>query len=146
MISIREIPAKVRLLSGQWVDVFSSSPEYDFQGGTPYAVTDVASYALMVTTKEKSYVLFGAGVDISDEEAAIAYRSLAEIYNQIQKQRDEIEEKGHKPFIKIPQINIQRPKIDLPQIKIQSPLVFGKKKENETGILDDSSMSSTEEK
>ena len=144
-ISIREIPAKVRLLSGQWVDVFSSSPEYDFQGGTPYAVTDVASYALMITTKEKSYVLFGAGVDISDEEAALTYRSLAEIYNQIQKQRDQIEEKGHKPILKIPQINLQRPKIDLPQIKLQSPLVFGKKKENDTEITG-SSISSTEEK
>ena len=143
--SIREIPAKVRLLSGQWVDVFSSSPEYDFQGGTPYAVTDVASYALMITTKEKSYVLFGAGVDISNEEVTSAYRSLAEIYNQIQIQRDEIKE-GHKPSLKMPQINMQLPKIGLPQIKIQSPLVFGKKKENETELSDSSSTSSTEEK
>ena len=144
--SIREIPAKVRLLSGQWVDVFSSSPEYDFQGGTPYAVTDVASYALMITTKDKSYVLYGAGVDISSEEVTSAYRSLAAIYNQIQQQRDEIEDKGKKPALKAPQINIQLPKIDLPQIKLQSPLVFGKKKENDRGLSDSSSASSTEEK
>lgn len=143
--SIREIPAKVRLLSGQWVDVFSSSPEYDFQGGTPYAVTDVASYALMITTKEKRYVLYGAGVDISNEEVTKAYRILADIYNQIQRQRDEIGE-GRKPGLKIPQINVQLPKIDLPQIKIQSPLVFRRKKESDTGISDSSSTSSTEEK
>ena len=144
--SIREIPAKVRLLSGQWVDVFSSSPDYDFQGGTPYAVTDVASYALMITTKERSYVLFGAGVDISNEEVTSAYHSLVEIYNQIQKQRDGIEDKSHKSILKIPQINLQRPKIDLPQLKFQSPLVFGKKKENEIGMSDTSSTSSSEEK
>ena len=144
--SIREIPAKVRLLNGQWVDVFSSSPEYDFQGGTPYAVTDVASYALMITTKEKRYVLYGAGVDASNEEVTLAYRSLAEIYNQIQKQRDEIEDKTKKQMLKIPQINLQRPKIEMPQIKLQSPLVFGKKKENDTGISDGSDTSSEEEK
>ena len=142
--SIREIPAKVRLLSGQWVDVFSSSPEYDFQGGTPYAVTDVASYALMITTKEKSYVLYGAGVDISNEEATITYRSLVDIYNQIQQQRGEIEE-GKKTALKIHQINMQLPKLDLPQIKIQSPLVFGKKKENDIRTSGNSSSSSIEE-
>ena len=131
--SIREIPAKVRLLSGQWVDVFSSSPEYDFQGGTPYAVTDVASYALMIVTKDKYYVLYGSGVDVSNEEVTLAYHSLAEIYNQIQERRDGvIEEKGQRPTLKIPQIDLQvpkidLPKIDLPQIKIPSPISFGKK-------------------
>ena len=81
--SIREIPAKVRLLSGQWVDVFKSSPDYDFQGGTPYAITDVGASALMITTKDKNYVLFGAGVDASNDEVTSAYHSLAEIYNEI---------------------------------------------------------------
>ena len=73
------------------------------------------------------------------------YRSLAAIYNQIQQQCDEIEEKGKKPALKAPQINIQLPKIDLPQIKLQPPLVFGKKKENDAGAADDSSGSSTQE-
>lgn len=134
-ISIREIPAKVRLLSGQWVDVFKSSPEYDFQGGTPYAVTDVGSSALMICTKEQIYVLFGAGVDASDEEVNSSYRTLIDIYNQIQARRDAaIEEQKGRPLFQLPQINIQLPKVELPkiempQIRFQSPFVFGKKNE-----------------
>ena len=141
--SIREIPAKVRLLSGQWVDVFKSSPEYDFQGGTPYAVTDVGSSALMICTKDQVYVLFGAGVDASDEEVTASYRVLTEIYNQIQAKKDaETEEQKGKPLFQIPQINIQLPKVNLPkiempQIRLQSPFVFGKKQESsETKMLD----------
>jgi len=135
--SIREIPAKVRLLSGQWVDVFKSSPEYDFQGGTPYAVTDVGSSALMICTKDQIYVLFGAGVDASDEEVVSSYRALTGIYNQIQAQKDTaIEEQKARPLFQMPQINIQLPKVELPkiempQIRFQSPFVFGKKKEEQ---------------
>ena len=145
--TIREIPAKVRLLSGQWVDVFSSSPEYDFQGGTPYAVTDIASCALMIVTKEKNYVLYGADVDVSSEDLALTYRSLTEIYNQIQKRRDDkLEGKSQKPALKIPQLNIQRPQIDLPQIKLQSPIAFGKKKGDDIGIPVGTDKISAEEK
>lgn len=135
--TIREIPAKVRLVSGQWVDVFKSSPDYDFQGGTPYAVTDVGSSALMIATNEKNYVLYGAGVDASDEAIITAYRSLTQIYNEIQSRRDTaLQEQERKPFIQFPQINIQLPKIDLPkielpQIKFQSPFVFGNKENKE---------------
>ena len=86
--SIREIPAKVRLLNGQWVDVFQSSPEYDFQGGTPYAITDVSAAALMISIKGKIYVLYGADVDASNENVSSAYYALAKVYNQIQEQRD----------------------------------------------------------
>ena len=134
-ISIREIPAKVRLLSGQWVDVFKSSPGYDFQGGTPYAVTDVGAAALMIITKDKNYILFGAGIDASNEEVAAAYRSLAGIYNAIQARRDTaVEQQEKKPLIQIPVINVQLPKIELPKIdlsgiKILSPFAFGKKEE-----------------
>ncbi|MDI9506590.1 MAG: hypothetical protein GX246_09970 [Clostridiales bacterium] len=133
--SIREIPAKVRLLSGQWVDVFKSSPGYDFQGGTPYAVTDVGAAALMIVTKDKNYVLFGAGVDATNEDVISAYRSLAILYNEIQERRDAaIEENAKKPWIQMPQINIQLlnvelPKIEMPQIKFQLPFVLGKKQE-----------------
>ena len=135
--SIREIPAKVRLLSGQWVDVFKSSPGYDFQGGTPYAVTDVNAAALMIVTKEKSYVLFGAGVDAATEDVVAAYHSLAVIYNEIQAKRDfAVEHHEKKPLVQMPQINIQLPKvelpkIDLPKIKLQSPFVLGKKQEKQ---------------
>ena len=144
--SIREIPAKARLLSGQWVDVFSSSPDYDFQGGTPYAVTDVASCVLMILTKEYNYALYGAGVDVSNEEIASTYRALAETYNQIQKRRDSgIEEKGKKSSLKIPQIDIQMPKIDMPQIKIPAPISFGKKKADDFETPDDTEILANEE-
>ena len=148
-ISIREIPAKVRLLSGQWIDVFSSSPEYDFQGGTPYAVTDVASYALMITTKDNNYVLYGAGVDTSDEEVTSAYNSLVETYNQIQRRRDagaEIEDKAKKSTLKLPQIDLPVPKIDLPKIKLQSPIAFGKKMNDEETPMVSDTLSTEENK
>ena len=133
--SIREIPAKIKLLSGQWVDVFKSSPEYDFQGGTPYAVTDVGSSALMIGTKDRTYVLYGAGVDASDEEVISSYETLTNIYNQIQEKKDAvIEDQRGRPLFQLPQINIQFPKVELPkiempQIRFQSPFVFGKKEE-----------------
>ena len=135
--SIREIPAKIRLLSGQWVDVFKSTPEYDFQGGTPYAVSDVGSSALMIATKEKTYVLYGAGVDASDEEIVEAYKSLTVVYNQIQEKKDEtIKAQKGRPLIQMPQINVQLPnvelpKIQMPQIRFQSPFVFEKKEKNQ---------------
>ena len=133
-ISLREIPAKVKLLSGQWVDVFKNNPEYDFQGGTPYATTDVASGSLMICTTEQIYVLYGAGVDASNEEVTDSYHRLIEIYNQIQIRRDAaLEEKKNKPKLQLPQINIQLPnisfpKLEKPQIHFQSPITFGKKK------------------
>ena len=118
--------------------MFKSSPGYDFQGGTPYAVTDVGAAALMIATKEHNYVLYGAGVDASNEDVVTAYRSLAVIYNEIQARRDSaIAEHAKKPLIQMPQINIQLPKvelpkIELPQIKFQSPFVLGKKQEKPT--------------
>ncbi len=136
-VTIREIPAKVRLLSGQWVDVFKSTPEYDFQGGTPYAITDVPSSTLMICTDDgKIRVLFGGGVDATDQEVNSSYAQLIEIYNQIQAKRDEaLEAQKNRPALQRPQINIQLPKVELPkidmsQIRFQSPLVFGKKQDN----------------
>lgn len=142
--SIREIPAKVRLLSGQWVDVFKSSPEYDFQGGTPYAITDVGSSSLMIGTKDRIYVLYGAGVDASDEEVITSYKALTNVYNQIQSKKDEaIEAKRGRPLFQMPQINIKLPKveiprIEMPQIRFQSPFVFGKKEKiQEVKVLEE---------
>lgn len=135
--SIREIPAKIRLLSGQWVDVFKSSPEYDFQGGTPYAVTDAGSSALMIKTKDKDYVLYGAGVDATDEDVLTSYQALTDVYNQIQARKDEaIEAHKNRARFQLPQIIIQipkaeRPKLEIPQIRLQSPFVLGKKAESQ---------------
>ena len=145
--SIREIPAKVHLLNGQWVDVFKSTPEYDFQGGTPYAITDIGAAALMIRTKEKFYVLYGAGVDASNEDVISAYQNLISVYNEIQARRDAaLEEEKKHPAIQAPLINIQLPKIELPklelpQIRFQSPFVFGKKEENEEEKIDANNIS-----
>ena len=137
--TIREIPAKVRLLSGQWVDVFKSTPGYDFQGGSPYAVTDVNAVAMMIQMKDRTHVLFGAGVDAKDDEVRSTYHALIDVYNKIQESRDKLgEEKKSRPLFQMPQINIQIPKVELPkiempQIKFQSPLVFQKtESKNET--------------
>ena len=125
----------MRLLNGQLVDVFKSSPDYDFQGGTPYAVTDIGALSLMICTAERIYVLFGAGVDTTDEDVAASYRMLIDIYNRIQADKDaSINAQKGRPLFQLPQINIQLPKVELPkleipQIRIQSPFVFGKKKE-----------------
>lgn len=132
-ISIREIPAKVWLRSGQWVNVFKSSPDYDFQGGSPYAVTGIETYAFVITVKETHYVLFGGGVDMSDKELLLAYHSLTEIYNEIQAKRDAaLAERANKPRVQMPSIHIQLPKVELPRIDVsalvsQVPALFGKK-------------------
>ncbi len=146
-ITIREIPAKVRLLSGQWVDVFKSSPDYDFQGGTPYAIAEVGSSALTIITKEQVYVLYGGGVDASDEEVISSYHTLIDIYNQIQEKRDmSLEEQKGRPLFQLPQINIQLPKFELPKISIpeirfQSPFVIGKKNNEEESLPQETDVS-----
>lgn len=114
--SIREIPAKVHLLNGQWVDVFKSSPGYDFQGGNPYAVTDVRASALLITTKEKNYDLYGAEVDVTNEDVISTYHALAEIYNDIQSKHDALLIEQNK-----------KPSIQMPKIKLKLPFGIGKK-------------------
>ena len=80
-------------------------------------------------------MLYGAGVDASDEEVITSYRALTEVYNQIQARKDEaIEQQKGRPLFQMPQINIQLPKVELPKIEMpkirfQSPFVFGGKKE-----------------
>ena len=137
-ISIREIPAKARLLSGQVVDVFKSTPNYDFQGGTPYSTTDLPAAALMIIAGNKVNVLFGAGVDATDDDVKNTYNQLAVIYNQIQASRDaKIEGEKNRPLFQLPQINIQLPKIELPkisEIRFQSPFVVDKKDKSEEAL------------
>ena len=135
-ISIREIPAKVCLLSGQWVDVFKSSPGYDFQGGSPYPTTDIGTYALTITTTGNKYILYGAGVDVANEEVLSAYKILTETVNQIQAKRDAAiseqskKQLSHKSGVLKQLPKAELPKINLPQIKFQSPLKIEKKAEN----------------
>ena len=131
--TIREIPAKVRLLSGQWVDVFKSTPEYDFQGGSPYAITEVNALTLTIASKSKNYTLYGAGVDVSNEEVYSAYQSLKDLYNQIQANRDSLSAShAKKTLLHLPQLNVKLPKV--PGIQLQSPLVFKKNQEGPSSL------------
>ena len=125
--TIREIPAKVRLLSGQWVDVFKSSPEYDFRGGSPYSVTDVNASSLLIVTEDEVFVLFGCNIDATDEEIVTAYKQLTTVYNQIQERKDEAKiEQKKRPLLHFPQINIQLPNLGKSKLRLQSPFVLGK--------------------
>ena len=137
-ISIREIPAKAQLLSGQVVDVFKSTPNYDFQGGTPYSTTDLPAAALMIVAENKINILFGAGVDAFDDDVRNTYNRLAIIYNEIQAKRDaRIEGEKNRPLIQLPQINIQLPKIEIPKItgiRFQSPFVVDKKPDSKEAL------------
>ncbi len=141
-LTIREIPAKVQLLSGQWVDVFKSSPDYDFQGGTPYAITDVSSNVLLITTSDKKkvtyYSLYGGGVDASDEAVLTAYKTLTEVFNEIQARRDAATTKSSEKMLdgksekSLPHPKAALPKIALPRIKLQLPFVVDKKPDETT--------------
>lgn len=136
--TIREIPAKAKLLSGQIVDVMKNNPEYEFLDGTPYATTNVEAKALFVRIGEnknhaQTYVLFGGGIDASDEQIINAYLTLTTLYNDIRNQKASPKLNSGEAKPNILQ-KVQLPKFNLP-VKIQSPLVFAKKpqvKESET--------------
>ena len=142
-VSIREIPAKVHLLSGQWVDVFKGNRDYDFQGGNPYAITDVGANALTITIVEKKveryYVLYGAGVDASNEEVLSAYKILTELFNEIQARREEVISEQ----VKTHKLRAELPKLSLPKIKFQSPFVIEKRQPNTTSETLPASSSDT---
>lgn len=46
-------------------------------------MTDVGSSALMIGAKDKRYVLYGAGVDVSDEEVNTTYKALRVFFHYI---------------------------------------------------------------
>ena len=144
---LRDIPAKVRLLSGKVSDIYKNDPIYPYLG-EPISPTIHRTKALEIKINRESFVFFGSGIDISDEEIDTTYHALLEAYNQLQKLK---EEKKAQPFFQFPKIqlpNIQLPKIELPKlelpIKIQSPFVFGSKdkepapEETDSAAVDDS--------
>lgn len=138
LTSIREIPAKVHLLNGQLVDAFKSSPKYDFQGGDPYAVTDATAYALMIKTKDKCFELFGAGIDVSNDELLSIYHSLGIIYNDIQHKRDvAIANKKNKLRLHLPQMRNPLPHVLSKRQETNSPEELAKVS-NDSSPIDDS--------
>lgn len=117
-LRLRDIPAKVRFLSGKVSDVYKNDPIYDFLG-EPISPTVVAVPTLVVTIDKTQLVFFGGGIDLEDADAT--YQALFEAYNQYQAA---LEQK--KPSFALPKINFNMPKLSMPSIKLQSPFVIHK--------------------
>ena len=103
---IRDIPAKVRMLSGKVSDVYKNDPIYQFLG-EPISPTINKTKALMLKTKNETFAFFGSGIDMADEEIDRTYHALLDSYNEAQKRLEEKKalEKG-RPLIQLPRISI----------------------------------------
>ncbi len=137
VVKLRDIPAKVKLLSGQYRDIPRSSDEYDFGGGGSEPITNMPVKALVIQTTENVHMLF-SGFDIPEADIDPTYKKLLEIHNQIEAAKEQMRlEKKSRPLI-----NISLPKLELPKafssIKLQSPISFGRKIEREEAKLPES--------
>lgn len=111
-LKLRDIPAKVRFLSGKVSDVYKNDPIYEFLG-EPIAPTVVAVPALVVSVDKTTRVFFGGGIDL--EDAAATYHSLLDAYNRFQ------EEKNIKKNTSLPKFPLSIPALSIPSIKVPSP-------------------------
>lgn len=117
-LRLRDVPAKVRFLSGKVSDVYKNDPIYDFLG-EPISPTVVPISTLVVTIDKTPFVFFGGGIDLEDAEAT--YQELFKAYNQYQAALDQ-----KKPSFAFPKISLDMPKLNMPSIKLQSPFVIHK--------------------
>lgn len=122
-IKLRDIPAKVRFLSGKVSDVYKNDSIYQFLG-EPISPVVVSVPTLVVTVDKSTHVFFGGGVDLEDAEAT--YHSLLETYNNYQAA---IAQK--KPQGILPKFNISLPKLKMPSIKLQSPITIDRANSSE---------------
>ena len=105
-IRLRDMPAKVRMLSGKVADVYKNDPIYPFLG-EPISPTINRTKALMMKTKDETFAFFGSGIDMLDEEIDRTYHSLLDSYNLIQKRLEEKKaQERNRPLIQIPRISI----------------------------------------
>ena len=125
-IRLRDLPAKVRMLSGKVSDVYKNDPIYPFLG-EPISPTINRTKALMIKAGRETFAFFGSGIDMTDEEIDITYRGLLDSYNLLQKQKEEQKalDKG-RPLIQLPKIEL--PKISIPFLGIN---IGGAQKEPE---------------
>ncbi|MBE5815113.1 MAG: hypothetical protein E7320_07920 [Clostridiales bacterium] len=130
-IKLRDIPAKVRFLSGKVSDVYKNDPYYEFLG-EPIAPIVVSIPTLVVTVDKTTHVFFGGGVDLEDAEAT--YHTLLNAYNDYQAQQNE-----KKPQGILPKFNVSLPKIKMPSIKLQSPIAIQKETNTNQASLEESS-------
>ncbi|MBR4068062.1 MAG: hypothetical protein IKK08_05470 [Clostridia bacterium] len=76
-IRLRDVPAKVRFLSGKVSDVYQND-QIQKSLGEPIAPVITAVNTLVVTVDNTTHVFFGDGIDL--EDAAEAYRLLYDAY------------------------------------------------------------------
>lgn len=134
-IRLRDIPAKVRFLSGKVSDVYKNDLIYEFLG-EPIAPTIVTVPTLVVAVDKTTYVFFGNGIDLADAEAT--YQSLLEEYNRYQ------EENKREKALGLPKINVNVPKLSIPSIKVQSPFVIKKGEAHNAGLIAESASEQKE--
>ena len=84
-------------------------------------------------------MLYGAGVDASNEEVLSAYKILTELFNEIQARREEVISEQ----VKTHKLRAELPKLSLPKIKFQSPFVIEKRQPNTTSETLPASSSDT---
>lgn len=130
-LRLRDIPAKVRFLSGKVSDVYKNDSIYDFLG-EPISPTVVAVPTLLVTIDKAPLVFFGGGIDLEDAQAA--YHALFEAYNQYQAAMEQ-----KKPSFALPKISFNMPKLNISSIKLQSPFVIHKA--DKTALLEETKSS-----
>ena len=115
-IRLRDLPAKVRFLSGKVADVYKNDEIYPFLG-EPIAPTINRTSALMIKAGNETFAFFGSGIDLEDQQIDTTYHALLNSYNEIQKRIEERKaaEKG-RPLIQFPKIEI--PRISIPFLGI----------------------------
>ena len=136
---LRDIPAKVQLLSGKIADVYKNDPIYNYLG-EPISPTIHRTKALEIQVGRDTYAFFGNNIDLSNEQLEFTYKTLLNAYNEMQQRKDaKLADNKNRPLFQLPQINLQLPKIEFPkidlsQIRIQSPFVFEEKKDMQPEI------------
>ena len=121
-IKTKNIPAKVKFLSGKVSDVYKNDSIYEFLG-EPIGHTVKSVPALVVALEKTQYVFFGGGFDLEDAEGV--YHSLFDRYNQFL-----IDKEKSKRVPALPKVSLNLPKLNMPTIKLQSPFVVKKTDEN----------------
>lgn len=117
-MKLRDIPAKVKFLSGKYSDVYKNDPNYEFLG-EPIAPIVMPVSTLVVTVNKATHVFFGGGIDLQDAESV--YHSLLDAYNALQ----EVSSKDN--MTSRHKISLNLPKLSIPSIRVQSPFVVQKK-------------------
>ena len=121
-VKLRDIPAKVRFLSGKVSDVFLNDSIYKFLG-EPISPAIIPIDTLIIMVERVAHVFFGDGFDLEDVQAV--YQSLFESY-----ERFKSEKKNAGIHAAMPKLNVQLPKLNMPPVKITIPFARAKGENN----------------